>query len=638
MNKEVKRTITFVGVAALLIGAAIYNRPAKEITPEYLVKLNVGEKFFKDFNPSEATAILVASFDETTTAKKKFEVVSRGGVWSIPTRYNYPADGQDQLAKTATSVMHVKREELAGASRELHEQFGVIAPMIEDTKLLKGRGQELQLRKGETVIFDLIIGKAVKDRPGFFYVRKPDEDATYIAKLDINLSTKFADWIETDLLKINRDELTEIVIDDYKVDRAQGKILKGDISKLDRAETKDPWTLEGIDDEKEEVDVTKVNGMIGALDDLKIVGVRPKPKGFKPDLSIDTEIVKDQQDLVMLAKDLTQRGFAVTANPKDPSQVKLYSDQGDLIAATNLGVVYTLRFGEVFLGDDSEIEIVGADNEKKKEADKEKEEGDDDKAADKDKGAGKKSSRYLFVTVNFDESFLGKRPEKPEIPAELAAAKAQSAEAEKEPPAKDPFNEKEEGDGDKEKKADKEPDNKCISVADEEGANKEESKQEPPAEQPAPAGNDKAVEKPNEEPAEKTNETEKPAAEKPEGEQPQGDKPEGDQPPAGEGEKAKEPPKKTLDDIKREYRIQMNRYESDLKAYEAKVEKGKKQVDELNDRFENWYYVISADLFSKLHLARKDLIKEKSKPTDGAAKSNQPGAPVDFPAVEEKEE
>ena len=42
-----------------------------------------------------------------------------------------------------------------------------------------------------------------------------------------------------------------------------------------------------------------------------------------------------------------------------------------------------------------------------------------------------------------------------------------------------------------------------------------------------------------------------------------------------------------------------------------KVEEGKKQVKQLNDRFEAWYYVISAESFETLRMSRADLVKDK---------------------------
>ena len=51
--------------------------------------------------------------------------------------------------------------------------------------------------------------------------------------------------------------------------------------------------------------------------------------------------------------------------------------------------------------------------------------------------------------------------------------------------------------------------------------------------------------------------------------------------------------------------------------YEQKVADGKKTVDELNERFKAWYYVISAASFDKLRLSRADLVQPK---TDNALK------------------
>jgi hypothetical protein len=81
--------------------------------------------------------------------------------------------------------------------------------------------------------------------------------------------------------------------------------------------------------------------------------------------------------------------------------------------------------------------------------------------------------------------------------------------------------------------------------------------------------------------------------------------------------------------------------------YNDNVEKGKKRVAELNDRFGDWYYVISNDVFKKIHLGRKDVVRKKPAPGAGAVPPagenplsglpNLPGAsaaPADEPAAE----
>ena len=48
-----------------------------------------------------------------------------------------------------------------------------------------------------------------------------------------------------------------------------------------------------------------------------------------------------------------------------------------------------------------------------------------------------------------------------------------------------------------------------------------------------------------------------------------------------------------------------------LDEYKEKREKAEQTVGELNLRFAPWYYVISEDVYKKLHLSRADLLKEK---------------------------
>jgi len=640
---ESTRTVTYVVVAVVAVALALVLNPPKEITPETLTKANVGKEFYPDFKPADATSIRVVAFDEAKAKQLIFGVKLENGKWTIPTRYNYPVDGADRLAKTATSVRHIKREELASSSLENQEKFGVIDPLDKDLTKLKGRGQRITLNKGDTPLVDLIIGKQVKDRPGFFYIRKPDEPATYVAKVSIDLSTKFSDWIETDLLKLDRNDLTEMeVVMNFEFQNANGrpKVVPGETNTLARDKPADPWKLEDLE-AGEEVDITKVNEMVTTLDDLKLVGVRPKPKGFKPDLTFDREFVKKQSDLDELVNDLHNRGFELVPDVEN-KMLKMYGDAGELIAGTNKGVVYTLKFGSVFLGDDTEIEVGGA-------ADKEKaDEKPTDEAAADDKAKaseGKKSSRYLFVMAGFDEKLLGQPPQKPAPPEEIAAGsepapKPKTKAAKKEPVGDDADKEKTSGDSKGDSKGDspatpdekpaenkptdkkpaaeaakdpssKDPDENClpVTVADDDAAStgeKTEKAADDKKDDKQPA-DDKADEKPQ---AEKKAPESKEAEKKETGKKPEDDEPAADAKPQPAPQEEK---KKSAEELKKEYDGQLKKYESDLKIHQDKVAAGKKQAEELNARFANWYYVISAENFNKLHLSRKELVKEKAK-------------------------
>ena len=73
--------------------------------------------------------------------------------------------------------------------------------------------------------------------------------------------------------------------------------------------------------------------------------------------------------------------------------------------------------------------------------------------------------------------------------------------------------------------------------------------------------------------------------------------------------------------------------------YDEKVKEGQDKVKELNARFSDWYYVISDEVFQKIHLDREDVFKKKEKEEeeeekegeDAAAGSNEEPAESDNP-------
>ena len=84
-----------------------------------------------------------------------------------------------------------------------------------------------------------------------------------------------------------------------------------------------------------------------------------------------------------------------------------------------------------------------------------------------------------------------------------------------------------------------------------------------------------------------------------------------DKPQESEEEKAGEQLKIERERIERE-----NQRKQD--EYDRLVEEGKKRVAELNARFADWYYIISNDVFQKIHLGRDELIKKKeTTPAEG---------------------
>lgn len=54
-------------------------------------------------------------------------------------------------------------------------------------------------------------------------------------------------------------------------------------------------------------------------------------------------------------------------------------------------------------------------------------------------------------------------------------------------------------------------------------------------------------------------------------------------------------------------------YQRQLEEWNDKKKKADNKARELNARFADWYYVISEDVYKKIHLGRSDIIKESDK-------------------------
>lgn len=389
MTPDMKKTLGFVAVALLLTGAAFVRIPDRGRGALDDFK-DQGQIFFPDFkDPFACTDLEVVEYDNATATARQFKVMFQNGKWVIPSHHNYPADAKDRLSKTAGGVMDLRKDTIRSNRVEDHEALGVLDPL--DMKApLKGRGKRVTLRdKSEKVLAEFIIGNEVKDRPGMRYVRVPDSKRTYGVNVKAELSTRFSDWIETNLLKLDGFRVRSVTFDNHKVDPEQRRIIPGESPTISRKDGSAPWTLDKPVPAGKELDSDKISALTTALADLKIVGVRPKPPGLSKDLKLAaSNDVKPTTTSEL--QSLVQKGFY-------PTRDGLFSNQGDVVVRTDEGAVYTLRFGEVVFGAGEAIEAGSKDEGKA-----------DPKKAD----GGTTENRFLMVTIGFDPKLVPE-PEKP---------------------------------------------------------------------------------------------------------------------------------------------------------------------------------------------------------------------------------
>ena len=370
---ELKKTSTYVGAAVLLSVIAVLTAP-RNVVPDAFA--DRGEPFFPEFqDPNLATSLEVIEFDEATASAQPFKVAFEGGRWTIPSHHGYVADGKDRLARTAAGVIGIKKDDFRSDNVSDHEAAGVIDPLDETSTTLKGRGKRVTLKGADgQILADFIVGKQPEGRTGHRFVRIPDQKRVYAAKMDVDLSTKFEDWIEKDLLVVEKSRLNRVVLKDYSIDERTGFVNQRDVVTL-RKDGSD-WGIDRTPAGKE-FDTFKVNSLLTAIDDLSIVGVRPKPAGLSASLGrAEGASPITQADQLSLQS----KGYYFTRTGA------LMSNEGELQASSDDGIEWTLRFGEIVYGS-GEAVTAGTD-------------------ASDDESAGPGENRYLFITASFDPKLL----------------------------------------------------------------------------------------------------------------------------------------------------------------------------------------------------------------------------------------
>ena len=210
--KESTKTAAFVGSAVAMLIASAFTSYTNQPKPNDDFE-TVGQPFYEDFEETnQAKSLLVTSIDPDAIKEQKFEIKQIDGLWQIPSHEGYPAEAAERLATTSASLVGLTRDSLVGRRTSDYEKFGVVDPRTDDIVDVESVGQSITIRDAnEDVLVDFIIGDradensddAMMEQPSeesFYYVRRADETNVYRIPLNIELSTKFSDWIEPDLL------------------------------------------------------------------------------------------------------------------------------------------------------------------------------------------------------------------------------------------------------------------------------------------------------------------------------------------------------------------------------------------------------------------------------------------------------
>jgi hypothetical protein len=587
---QLQRTAGFVAIAVLAVLVAWLTQPR---LPGPEAETMVGKELFENFkDPLAAASLEIIKYDESKAEMQPFKVALVNNRWCIPSHENYPADAKDQLADAAASLIGLRVLEEITDNPGDHPLYGVVDPDPETLAAgATGVGMRVIMRNAEgEELLNLIVGKEVPGREGLRYVRRRKEPQVYIVSLRTDkLTTKFEDWIERDLLQLNTWDIRQVTINDYSIDIVQGIQIPRSYMVVEYDDKEVKWTLKEcrvfqedrwVDQalaEDEELDSTKLNDMKWALDDLKIVDVRRKPPGMTQNLRELGEVKWDAES----AKSLADRGFYIV---RVGNRYELLSSEGDFTVLMKDGVQYVLRFGGIAAGPSGSGE---------------------EKAGSGSSGSG--TNRYLFVMAEFNPEGIPK-PELtplPELPAEAAAEQsggASSGASEGKPPASEEEKSQDGGNG-----------------AAEQGHKDEGSGVVRESEQPEQVEEKPAEGTTSSQVTSQEGQTVASAASEQQQEKKQDEVEQKAEEKRAEGTKSIEEIKKERERIEAENKRK-------LEEYEEKVKKGKERVQQLNERFAEWYYVISDEVYRKIRLGRGDIVRKKSGTSGSGAGTGEEGA------------
>ena len=380
---ETTRTLYFVLAAVVASGLAAVVDPSRT-TPDIFD--DVGEAFFEEFtDPQAPKSIEVIDYDESTATATPLKVEFQDSKWVIPSHHSYPADAEERLAKTAAALIELRKDRVVSDLAQDHADYSVVDPLDDQATSLAGRGKRVKMLDGESnVLADFIVGKQVDGKRGYRYMRVPGQKRTYEVKTEADVSARFQDWIETDLLKVSPFDLRRVEINSYTINERLGRVENRQKTTLTKNDNK--WQLGGTEPNSD-----TMSGLTTALDKLRIVDVQPKPDGLSEDLKARQGI----QPTMANFRSLQSKGFF-----PNPYTGQILSNEGEMLVDSQDGLRYVLRFGEIAPG------------------------GSGQEAGQSEEQSGGER-RFLMITVDFSEaraeSYEGDAEKGKELAEELRA-------------------------------------------------------------------------------------------------------------------------------------------------------------------------------------------------------------------------
>lgn len=225
------------------------------------VETVTGEKLFASFDKdaSRVASVMLQKGKETFTFKKD----NKGG-WSLTERGGYPVEPE----KVRELLVKLARTELVEAKTRDPQRYA----LLELGDPAKDGAKSTLVRMGDDAgktVGELVVGKKRASAFGRgksgSYVRRPGDDQTWLANVELDASTSVSDWVKPVFFRMALGEMSNLTLDPPDGDSIK---IVADPAK------KDTFKFESIPTGKKPKAGVDATVMIKALETLEMTDVR----------------------------------------------------------------------------------------------------------------------------------------------------------------------------------------------------------------------------------------------------------------------------------------------------------------------------------------------------------------------------
>ena len=172
----------------------------------------------KDYSSNEVYNKLFSNIESNIDNVSRIEIENnsniiylfkKDGIWVLPSYDSYPA-AEEKIKSLLLSIVQLKVIDKKTNNAALHKNLGLSFPLDKDSFRIRLLGEERNL------ISDFIIGKSSKHNTDFSYIRKFDNDQSWLFRNVFDINNNEIKWSENSILKIARWRIKSVKLENTK--------------------------------------------------------------------------------------------------------------------------------------------------------------------------------------------------------------------------------------------------------------------------------------------------------------------------------------------------------------------------------------------------------------------------------------